>query len=148
MSEAEAYSEFCDQVSQNEKVPNQPGPYDSKLHHFVLIQNNKAVIARYLDQDQNPEYEIQSHTLRLGNTVMVTNPFELYLDFGHQIKARSIAEQTLIVQLCSGIGGYLPSSRAEKLGGYGGLIINGNVGSLGGEKLVDITIQEIEALWK
>jgi hypothetical protein len=148
MPEDEAYRQFCEEVRHNEKVPGRPGPYDSKLHHFVLIQNNKAVIARYQDQDKHPAFEMELHALRLGNVVFVTNPFELFLDFGHQIKARSKAEQTFIVQLCGGTGGYLPTVRAEQLGGYGALIINGNVGSDGGKKLVDVTLETINEMWR
>ena len=40
---AGGFSRFCQEVEANEKIPGRPGPYDSKLHHFVLIQNNKAV---------------------------------------------------------------------------------------------------------
>ena len=148
LPEDEAYRQFCGEVSRNEKIAGRPGPYDSKLHHFVLIQNNKAVIARYEIQDAQPKFELEMHVVRLGNVVFATNPFELYLDFGQQIKARSQARQTFIVQLCCGTGGYLPSARAEQLGGYGGLIINGNVGSDGGKMLVDSTIEEIAKLWK
>jgi hypothetical protein len=145
--EDEAYRQFCDEVVSNEKIPARPGPYDSKLHHFVLIQNAKAIINRYHEQDKQPELDMELHVLRLGNTVFASNPFELYLDFGHRIKARSVAEQTFIVQLCCGTGGYLPSARAEELGGYGGLIINGNVGSEGGKILVDLTVEEIGKMW-
>ena len=147
MPEDAAYRDFCAEVARNEKVPGRPGPYDSKLHHFVLMQNNRAVVSRYESQDETPEYEFELHVLRLGNVAMATNPFELYLDFGHRIKARSAAAQTFVVQLCGGTGGYLPTARAEQLGGYGGLIINGEVGSDGGQKLVDLTVAEIKALW-
>lgn len=148
LSELDAYARFCDEVRRNEKITGRPGPYDSKLHHFVLIQNSKAVIARYQDQDQRPELEMELHVVRLGNAVFVTNPFELFLDFGHRIKARSVAGQTFVVQLCSGDDGYVPSPRAEQLGGYGGLIINGEVGADGGARLVDLTINAISTLWK
>jgi hypothetical protein len=148
MPEDEAYRQFCDEVSRNEKISGRPGPYDSKLHHFVLIQNAKAVIARYHEQDKQPELEMELHVLRLGNVVFATNPFELYLDFGQRIRARSAAEQTFIVQLCAGTGGYLPSYRAEQLGGYGGLIINGNVGSDGGGMLVDETVKSINRMFE
>ncbi len=143
-----AYKQFCAEVAKNEKLAGRPGPYDSKLHHFVLIQNNKAVIARYETQDAQPEFEMELHVVRIGDVVFATNPFELYLDFGQQIKARSHARQTFIVQLCSGTGGYLPSTRAEQLGGYGGLIINGNIGSDGGKILIDETIKSINQIFK
>jgi hypothetical protein len=119
-----------------------------KLHHFVKIRNNEAVIWRYEEQDKQPNFAVELHVVKLGNVAFATNPFELYLDFGHQIKARSQAEQTFLIQLANGSGGYLPSARAEQLGGYGGLIINGQVGSDGGKMLVDKTVMEIEKLWK
>lgn len=146
LSEKEAYRQFCEEVRRNEKIPGRPGPYDSKLHPFVLIRNHRAVIARYQDQDRRPEYSFELHTVRVGEAVFVTNPFELFLDFGHQIKARSAAAQTFVVQLCGDVGGYLPSARAEQLGGYGGLVVNGEVGADGGRKLVDITVAEIAAI--
>ncbi len=147
MPEEEAFRHFCKEVEHHEKIPGRPGPYDSKLHHFVLIQNNKAVVARYHDQNTRPCLEVEFHALRLGSVVFVTNPFELFLDFGHQIKARSVAGQTFIVELCGGMSGYLPNARAEQLGGYGGLIINGHVGSDGGKLLADITVKTINDLW-
>ncbi len=148
LSESEAYRQFCDEVRRNEKIPGRPGPYDSKLHPFVLIQNNRAVVRRYETQDKEPQFSVEMHVLRIGSVVFATNPFELYLEFGQRIKARSVADQTFVVQLCCGSGGYLPSARAEQLGGYGGLIINGIVGSDGGALLVDATVDAIAALWR
>jgi hypothetical protein len=143
MPEKEAYQDFCREVIRNEKIPGRPGPYDSKLHHFVLIQNAKAVIARFELQKKVAVFDMELAVIRIGQTVFVSNPFELYLDYGHRIKARSSAQQTFVVQLCGGYGGYLPSKRAEQLGGYGGLIINGKVGSDGGKILVDETVASI-----
>lgn len=148
MSESEAYRLFCEEVSRNEKIPGRPGPYDSKLHPFVLMQNNLAVVHRYESQAQSPHFAMVLHVLRIGESVFATNPFELYLEFGHRIKARSVAGQTFVVQLCCGGGGYLPTPRAEQLGGYGGLIINGIVGSDGGTLLVDRTVEAIAELWR
>jgi hypothetical protein len=143
-----AYQDFCAETYANEKIADRPGPYDNKLHHFVKIRNEEAVVRRFEDQDDNPMLKMQLHVVRLGDIVFATNPFELYLDFGHRIRARSQAEQTFMIQLCNGVGGYLPSKRAEQLGGYGGLIINGQVGSDGGTLLVDKTVMGIKRLWK
>lgn len=150
MPEDKAFEEFCAETHANEKLDG-PGPYDSKLHHFVLIKNAQAVIKRYEDQDANPEYIFDMNVVRLGDIAIANNPFELYLYYGQNIKARSHAFQTFLVQL-SGSGnfhaGYLPSPDAEKFGGYGGLIINGQVGSDGGYKLADITVDEINKLFE
>ena len=117
----------------------------------MLIKNAQAVITRYENQDETPNLIFDMNVIRLGNIAMANNPFELYLYYGQNIKARSKAFQTFLVQL-SGAGnlyaGYLPSPEAEKFGGYGGLIINGQVGSDGGFKLADITVEAINKLFE
>ena len=150
MDEKSAFAAFEAEIHANEAIDG-PGPYDSKLHHYVLIKNAQAVIARYENQDANPSFIFDMNVIRLGNIAMANNPFELYLYYGQNIKARSRAFQTFLVQL-SGNGnfyaGYLPSPDAEKFGGYGGLIINGQVGSDGGYKLADRTVEEINKLFE
>ncbi|MFA6929552.1 MAG: neutral/alkaline non-lysosomal ceramidase N-terminal domain-containing protein [Lentisphaeria bacterium] len=147
MPEYEAFLDFCKKTHQNEAIPNLHGPYDSKLHHFVLIQNEKAVIKRYEMQDTKPNFEFDMQTVRIGDSVIINCPFELYLLFGQIIKARSAARQTFVVQLSGGSGSYLPSPEAEQFGGYGGMIINGKVGSDGGYKLTDEALTEIHKLF-
>lgn len=142
-----AYADFCREVHANERIAGRPGPYDDKRHHFVEIQNAEAVVRRYEEQNASPERDVELHIVRIGDVVFATNPFELYLEFGQRIKARSPARQTCLIQLANGIGGYLPSRRAEALGGYGGLIINGEVGADGGSRLVDETVGGIRRLF-
>jgi hypothetical protein len=85
--------------------------------------------------------------IRLGNIAIATSPFELFLDYGNRIKARSYAQQTFIVQLCCGSAGYLPTEKAEQGGHYSAYISSGNVGREGGDLLVRNTIHEINALF-
>ncbi len=149
MPEKEAFQAFCDETHANEKLDG-PGPYDSKLHHFVLIQNAKAIITRYEDQDAGPNITFNMNVIRLGNIAIADNPFELYLYYGQNIKARTKSQQTFLVQLAAGASrpaGYLPSPDAEKFGGYGGCIINGQCGHDAGFKLADITVAEINKLF-
>jgi len=145
--EKKAFDDFCKEVKINEKIPGRPGPYDSKLHHFALIKNTKAVIARYEKQQKETDFSMELHTVKLGDIVFVTNPFELFLDFGLQMKSRSRAGQTFVIQLSCGSAAYLPTERAEQFGGYGGLIINGVVGSDGGKMLVDETVKSINKIF-
>ena len=149
MPKKEAFEAFCTETHAKEKL-NGPGPYDSKLHHFVLIKNAEAVISRYEIQDQEPTVGFDMNVVRLGDIAVASNPFELYLYYGQNIKARSHAVQTFLVQLAAGAdhpAGYLPSPDGEKFGGYGGLIINGQAGSNGGFMLADITVKEINKLF-
>ncbi len=149
-SEKDAFDDFCADTHASEKIDG-PGPYDNKLMHFVQIKNAQAVVTRYENQDEPPNYIFDMNVVRLGDIAIANNPFELYLYYGQNIKARSKAFQTFLVQL-SGNGnfhaGYLPSPDAERFGGYGGLIINGQVGSDGGYKLADRTVEEINKLFE
>ncbi len=106
-----------------------------------------GTIRRFREQQFTEVYPIECHIIRLGDIAMATNPFELFLDYGNRIKARSFAQQTFIIQLCCGSGYYLPTEKAEKGGHYSAYISSGNVGHEGGDLLVRQTISEINKLF-
>ncbi len=106
-----------------------------------------GTIARYRTQQTKEIFTIETHIVRLGDVAFSTNPFELFLDFGNRIKARSNAEQTFIVQLSCGVGGYLPTQKAEKAGHYSAYISSGNVGHEGGDMFVRKTVNEINKMF-
>jgi hypothetical protein len=109
---------------------------------------SKAVLDRHAQQQQgDPYYEMELHVLRLGDVAIATNPFELFLDFGIQIKARSKAIQTFLIQLACGSGRYLPTERAVPGGGYSAEVVDNTVGPQGGKVLVNATVEAINALW-
>jgi hypothetical protein len=85
------------------------------------------------------------HVLRLGDVALATNPFELYLDYGIRMKARSKAALTFIVQLSCQHSGYLPTERAIQGGGYSA--DKYVVGPDGGQVLVNETVKLINAMW-
>ena len=109
---------------------------------------NQSVVERYETQQAGTAgtYTMELHILRLGDVAIATNEFELYTDYGVQIKARSPAVQTFVIQL-AGSGGYLPSERAVRGGGYGAVIQSSRIGPEGGQVLVDRTVEGIRALW-
>ncbi len=80
---------------------------------------------------------VELHALRIGEGVIVTNPFELFVDYGLRIKARSPAAQTVVAQLAAGLGWYLPTQRAVEGGGYGAMPAVSIVGPEGGAELVE-----------
>ena len=66
-----------------------------------------------------PVYPMELHVLRLGDVAIATNPFELYVDYGVQIEARSAAEQTILIQLAATgqeDAYYVPTPRAVEAG--------------------------------
>jgi hypothetical protein len=108
---------------------------------------HRAVVERYESQDEKPAYPMELHVLRLGDAAVATNPFELYLDFGVAIKARSPAVQTFVIQLAGASGIYVPTSEAVRGGGYSAEIQSNLVGPEGGQVLVDRTVETIREAW-
>ena len=76
---------------------------------------------------------MELHALRLGDVAIATNSFELFTDFGLQIKARSPAVQTFIIQL-AGPGSYVPTEAAVRGGGYSAIVESSYVGPEGGRR--------------
>ncbi len=109
---------------------------------------HSGTIARYREQQYSEIYTIETHIVRFGDVAFSTNPFELFLDFGNRIKARSNALQTFIVQLACGSGAYLPTEKAEKAGHYSAYITSGNVGHEGGDLFVRKTVKEINKMFE
>lgn len=112
----------------------------------TLVGWHQQVIDRQASQKSHPTHAVEIHVLRLGNVAITTNPFELFLDFGIQIKARSPALQTFVIQLV-GVEGYLPTARAVRGGGYSAIPQSNTVGPEGGQVLVDRTIELVKSLW-
>lgn len=110
---------------------------------------NQGVVDRFEAQQAGTQepYRMELHALRLGDVAIGTNDFELYTDFGIQMKARSPAIQTFVVQL-AGPGTYLPTERAKAFGGYGAVIQSSQVGPEGGQVLVEETVAAWAELWK
>ena len=107
-----------------------------------------GTIARYRDQEVCDVVPIEYHVVRLGDIAFTTNPFELFLDYGNIIKARSKASQTFILQLTNGWYGYLPTEKAEKAGHYSAHISSGKVGHVGGDMYVRHALNEISKMFK
>ena len=112
------------------------------------MQWHQAVVERFEKQQTGSvePYKTQIHVLRLGDVAIATNQFELFTDYGIQIKARSPALQTFIVQL-TGPGTYLATVRAVSGGGYSAIIESNMVGPEGGQQLVDKTVEILESHW-
>jgi hypothetical protein len=99
----------------------------------------------------DPFYETDSvhpvkfHAIRIGDVAMATNPFELFMDYGLRIQARTSATLTFLVQLCDAKSGYLPTAEAVKGGGYSADKFV--VGPEGGQVLVNETVDALNSLW-
>jgi len=117
-----------------------------RFEHTVARINIPSYDAKVLPSNNtNPVTPIEFHVIRLGDVSIATNPFELYLDYGIRMKARSPASLTFIVQTsCQGCG-YLPTEKAVKGGGYSADKFI--VGPEGGQILVNETVRLLNKMW-
>ena len=122
-------------------------PGDVDYNDVANLQVNLGVLRRFELQEKMETLDTEVHVVRLGSVAFATNPFELFLDYGNQIKARALCEQTFLVQLCNGSEGYLPTEKAEKHGHYSAFIASGQCGHAGGEQLVRETLKDINSLF-
>ncbi|MFW6189176.1 MAG: hypothetical protein ACOC7T_01985 [Planctomycetota bacterium] len=124
-------------------------PADDKAAsaNWVHRVRNRRVVERYENQGAESAVPVELHALRLGDVALATNPFELFLDYGLRVKARSRAPQTMLVQLAAGAHGYLPTRRAVRGRSYGAEVARNQVGPEGGRVLVEQTLRAINGLW-
>jgi hypothetical protein len=104
----------------------------------------QRVVDNYERQQQNPHAacDIPIHVLRIGDTAMMTNPFELFTDYGIQMKTRCKAVQTFVVELTGIVDvGYLPTPQAYQHGGYSAIAKSMKIGPDGGQVLVEETLK-------
>ena len=106
-----------------------------------------GTMARYEHQQTADLHSVEVHIIRLGDIAFATSSFELFLDYGNQIRARSKAQQTFLVQLCCGSDGYLPTRKAERGSHYSAYVSSGVTGHAGGDLLVRETLEAIRELF-
>jgi len=119
---------------------------DPKNQRIVVWQGEVLKRRDRQQAGQSLTHPVEVHVIRLGDVAIATNPFELFTQYGIQMKARSKALQTFLIQL-AGPGSYLPTAEAVRGGGYSAIIQSNQVGPEGGQVLVDKTIELINPLW-
>lgn len=113
----------------------------------AILHVHTGTLNRYRAQQEIDTQTVEVHIIRLGSLAFCTNPFELFLNYGNQIRARSRATQTFLIQLSCGSYGYLPTLRAEQGSHYSAYVSSGVFGHAGGELLVRDTLQELRVLF-
>lgn len=139
-----AWNRFLSEIKENEKT-KEFGPWDSKTSDFGWLKPMELILEQYHNQDKNAIYNMELHVIRLGEIALATNPFELFVDYGFAITARSKAKQTFLIQFACDSGGYLPTQRALNGGGYSAMA--NNIGPDGGKVLVEETVAMINTMW-
>ena len=125
--------------------------HDGKTINYVdkaRMHIHAGTLSRYVLQQTVNTFPNELHFLKLGNIAFATNPYELFLDYGNKIRARSPARQTFLIQLCCGSWGYLPTKKAEEGSHYSAYVSSGYAGHEGGDLLVRKTLTELNKLFQ
>lgn len=123
---------------------------DKEVFNFAdnaKMHVHAGTIARFEKQQDTDFVPTEVHIVRFGDIAIATNPFELFLDFGNQMKARCRTKQLFVAQLCADSLGYLPTEKAEDAGHYSAYVSSGTVGHVGGEILVRKTIETVNKMF-
>jgi hypothetical protein len=110
------------------RIPVRPWPDEKDPSYPVpLVARDWAAATDYYAQSalawpsllalESPT-PVRINVIRLGSAVVCTNPAELFVEFGLQVKAASPAEVTLVSELTDGYVGYVPTPPAFERGGY------------------------------
>jgi len=125
-----------------------PGTKRMDYTDLVKMFEPIGVVSRYKQQNENDKYDFETSIFRIGDAAFASNPFELFVDYSFRIQARSKARNIFIMQLTNGSGGYLPTVEAVNGGSYSSKPASTTVGPDGGDKLVEITIKNIDELFE
>ena len=143
----EEYRAMRKKIEEQPDLKQKSGWFNDITSVYWRMARASRVLDRFELQKTQPTIPVEVHVIRIGDMAIATNRFELYLDFGIQMKARSKAVQTFVVQLAGG-GSYLPTARSVAGGAYGAIPESTEVGPEGGRELVDKTLELIDSLWK
>ena len=79
----------------------------------------KAYAQRTLSLAEKPgTTDVLIQAIRIGDLAVCTMPFEVLVEIGLDLKKRSPAADTFVVELANGGYGYLPTPGQHKFGGY------------------------------
>lgn len=141
------YEKLLAEAKANPEMMKKPRWYTNLTINHSQYRRGESVLERFELEKVQPTLPVEVQVIRLGDMVFASNPFELYLDYGIQMMARSKAVQTFVVQL-AGSGTYLPTQRSINGGAYGAVPASTIMGPEGGQQLVDSTLRMIEELYQ
>ena len=93
-----------------------------------------------------PRIQVPLQALRVGDLALVTIPFEVFVETGLELKAKSPFPDTFVVSLANGAYGYLPTAEHHDLGGYETWLGTNQVEVRAASKIVDALLRMLGTL--
>ena len=115
------------------------------LTDMMDFSSAAAYVKRY--ESAKERYTVNLHALRIGDVALITNPFELFIEYADRIRAACPDANVIDVQLAGDENlGYLATQRAIDGGGYSAMIFSGVLNAEGGEAVVGSSIRMIRQI--
>jgi len=115
---------------------------------FDLVYAYGAILLQERFAGQ-PFDTVPVHAVRVGKVALVTQPCELYCQFGLDIKRRSPTPLTAVASVADGYGGYCPTIAGVLGGGYSGRPIHWcRLAPDAGYRIVESAARLLNALWR
>ena len=132
---------FCGNRLERMDAGKEPRANDEKIIAY-------GVAALQDEFGGNPVDTVPIHVVRIGDVALVTTPFELYCQFGLDIKRRSNAPITGVCSLADGYAGYCPTMYGIIGGGYSGEPMHWRrFHPETGYRVVDVACRMLYELW-
>jgi hypothetical protein len=96
--------------------------------------------------DMPASIDVPLQAVRIGDVALVAIPFEVFVDIGLEIKARSPFPGTFVLSLANGAYGYLPTAAQHELGGYETWLGTNRVEVDAASKIVETLLQMLQEL--
>lgn len=123
------------------------GEADAGRWEYVMARG--GVMRLHEQFAAHPVDVVPVHALRVGDFALLTNPCELYCQFGLDIKRRSPAAVTAISQLTDGFSGYCPTLPGIMGGGYSAETIYWcRLEPAAGYRIVETSARLLNGLWR
>lgn len=104
----------AEQIERAKKIVDIDAEGEKKLPRLA-----KAYAIRTLKlAEEPPTTKVLIQTARIGDLAICTLPFEVLVEIGLELKAKSPAADTFVVSLANGGYGYLPTPGQHQFGGY------------------------------
>lgn len=105
-------------------IPMRPFPKPGERNYPGMVSEESARYYREQEADwarrirEESPVEVRVNVVRIGDAAICTNPAELFVEYGLQIRDASPARVNIISELCDGYVGYVPTRLAFSRGGY------------------------------
>jgi len=121
---------------------------EEKSGRGPYILSRSGVLRLQEEFGDSPSEALAIHAVRIGGYAILTNPCELYCQFGLDMRRRSPADVTAIAQLADGFSGYCPTIPGLMGGGYSGDAIYWcRLEPYAGYKIVETSARLVHGLW-